>query len=215
MNNRKSIFFSADWHIQHANVITFDNRPFKDVTHMSEELIKRYNATVPEDGVCYFLGDMGNKPAEIKKVIDRLNGTKILILGNHDKGLDVMYNAGFDVVMHGAVLYFGQHRVTLSHCPLLDTPREDCSQMTKYKGMDPRDIPLWHGNQNPKHRMLSFKNEGQFHLSGHIHSRKDHPKSKKALGRQLDVGVCAWGFRPVSIHEVQSWVDLTLKEEEK
>ena len=213
MGERKPIFFCSDHHIGHEKAIEYDERPFKNVSHMAQELIKRHNATVPKDGVCYFIGDIGNKPAEIKKVIDRMNGTKILILGNHDKGMDAMYNAGFDAVMHGMVLYYRDQRITVSHCPLLDTYREDCSKMTRYKGLTSADIPFWHGNQNPKHRALSFKNEGQFHISGHIHSRKG--KNDRTLGRQIDVGVCANGYAPVSWSQIQSWIDLTLKEEGK
>lgn len=210
MENRKPIFLTSDWHIGHDNAIVYDERPFKDVTHMHESLITRYNATVPENGICYFVGDMGNKPAEIKKIVDRLNGTKVLILGNHDKGMDAMYNAGFDAVMHGMVLYYRNERITVSHCPLLDTYREDCSLMARYEGMTKDDLPFWHGNNNPKHRALSTKNDGQFHVHGHIHSRPNHVKSKKILGRQMDIGVCANSYTPVSLSQIHSWIDLNL-----
>jgi calcineurin-like phosphoesterase family protein len=215
MSDRKPIFFTSDWHCFHDKALQYDERPFKDMTHMIESLITRFNATVPENGVCYFLGDIGNKPAEIKKVIDRLNGTKVLVMGNHDKGMEAMYNAGFDVVVYGLVLYHAEQRITVSHCPLLDTYREDCSKMTRYEGMSSKDIPFWHGNQNPKHRALSFKNEGQFHISGHIHSRPGSDKSKRILGRQFDVGVCGNNYTPVSWPQIQSWVDKTIKEESK
>lgn len=215
MSNRKPIFFISDLHIGHDKALIFDERPFKDMPHMIEAIVSRFNATVPEDGVTYFLGDIGTKPSAVKPVIDRLNGTKILILGNHDHKMDAMYEAGFNAVMHGAVLYYGKNRITLSHCPLLNTVREDCSQMEKYKNTDKNDLPPWHGNNNPLHRSLSFKNDGQLHIHGHIHSRPNNPKSKKILGRQFDVGVCANNYTPVSFNQIKSWIDLVLKEEKE
>ena len=38
--------YIADWHYAHANILAFDNRPFKTVEEMNEELVKRWNATV-------------------------------------------------------------------------------------------------------------------------------------------------------------------------
>lgn len=40
--NRK--LYIADWHYAHANILAFDNRPFKTVEKMNEELVKRWNA---------------------------------------------------------------------------------------------------------------------------------------------------------------------------
>ena len=76
----RNIYFSADWHIGHDNVLRFDNRPFKDMDHMCEALIKRFNATVKEEDVTYFAGDMGFGSDKMRSVINRLNGTKIFIL---------------------------------------------------------------------------------------------------------------------------------------
>lgn len=197
--NHKPTFFTADWHLGHEKAIGYDQRPFKSISHMHECLIARYNATVPENGICYFLGDIGNKTEEVSKVISRLNGTKVLLLGNHDKGMTTMYNCGFDVVLYSASIYIGTNRITMSHCPLLDVFREDCAGMK-----NPNEN--WHGESRDKHRMSAIRDEGQFHLHGHIHSRKDKAQSKKILGKQYDVGVCANGYTPVSLSMIESWV---------
>jgi len=113
----RNVYFSADFHIGHANVIKYSNRPFKDVHHQSEGLIKRFNATVRNEDVCYFLGDMGFGTG-LKDVIDRLNGTKILILGNHDKKQQAMLCSGFDAVMNSMSMIIQGELVTMTHCPL-------------------------------------------------------------------------------------------------
>jgi calcineurin-like phosphoesterase family protein len=197
--NFKPTFFTSDWHISHENVLKYDERPFKDLNDMHESLIKRYNACVPNSGICYFLGDMGNKTEDMKKVINRLNGTKVLILGNHDKGITSMYNCGFDVVLNSASFYIGDNRITMSHCPLMGIRREDTSKMK-----NPNEN--WHGESNPKHQRCSLKDEGQFHLHGHIHSRSGRLESKKILDKQYDIGVAANNYTPVSISKIESWV---------
>jgi len=208
MSSIKKVFFTSDWHIGHEKSIEMDNRPFSDVEHMKRVLINNFNASVPVDGVTYFLGDMGMCTSkELTSVMSQLNGIKILVLGNHDKGPNSMYNTGFDVVLYGAVLNLAKHRVTVSHCPLLDTFREDTTDM---KGCD--GTQLWHGNDRDTHKKLSFVNEGQFHLHGHIHSRKDKKVSKRIEDRQLDVGVCANNYRPVSQSQVESFIARIINE---
>lgn len=209
--NRKPIFFTSDWHIGHEKAIMYDERPFNNLDHMHESLIKRYNSTVPYYGICYFVGDMGNKTEDLKKVISRLNGTKVLVWGNHDKGVHTMYNCGFDVVVYNLTLYIAKQRVTISHCPLRGVFRENT---TNIRGYDPENPQPWHGANRPKHQQCTVTDEGQFHLHGHIHSRKNKSTSVKTLGRQYDVGVTANNYTPVSESIIESWIDRTLKDEE-
>lgn len=208
----KPIFFTSDLHIGHAKAIEYDQRPFANLEEMHEALITRFNSTVPKNGLTYFLGDIGNKPREVKAVIEQLNGTKILILGNHDHGMGTMLNCGFDAAMWSSSIYIGEHRVTMSHCPLLGVFREDLSHINKVREGFSKDVN-WHGENRKAHRACSLTNEGQFHLHGHIHSRKGAAKSKKILGRQYDVGVTANDYRPVSLSTITSWVMLTVQKE--
>ena len=201
--NHKPVFFTSDWHLGHENCLKFDKRPFNNIDHMHEVLIKNYNSIVPDNGICYFLGDMGNKTEDIRKVVSRLNGTKVLIWGNHDKGINTMYNCGFDVVLLSATILVHKTPVTLSHCPLNGIFREDTSNM---KGHDPDNPEYWHGSSREKHQLCTVPNDGQFHLHGHIHSRPDKNVSVKILDKQYDVGVPANNYKPVSIYQIESWI---------
>lgn len=197
---RKGIYLWSDLHIGHQNVLKFDNRPFKNLDDMHEVLVNNYNSTV-RDGVCYFLGDIGlGKTDTVQKVISQMTGTKVCILGNHDKSVEAMYKAGFDVVLYGATMQIAGERVTLSHCPLLGVYREKCEDM---KGSQTGEN--WHGESRPKQRIFTTKDEGQFHLHGHIHS-PNGGKSQKILGRQMDVGVAANNYKPVNISVIESWI---------
>lgn len=197
----KKLFFWSDLHLFHEAVLSFDERPFDDLDHMHKSLIKNYNATVPSDGVCYFLGDVSfGSTAETKAIIDQMQGTKICIMGNHDKGMTAMYNSGFDVVLYNATIYIAGQKVTLSHCPLRGVFREDTSKMRKH-------IPgeNWHGEYELGDK-FSVADDGQFHLHGHCHSRGTANGKEIRTNRQYDVGCPGNGFRPVSASQIESWI---------
>jgi calcineurin-like phosphoesterase family protein len=207
-NGRKPTFWTADWHIGHANSIKFDNRPYQDLDQMHKAFIKNYNAQVPTNGICYFLGDIATHSSELtKEIITQLNGTKVIIVGNHDKNSNALYLMGFDVVLNSATIYISGERVTMSHCPLRGVFREDVSDM--YGGVIGDN---WHGES--KNQAFSVENEGQFHLHGHIHS-PNGGKSTKISGRQFDVGVPSNKYRPVPISEIEAWINKTKAEENK
>lgn len=87
-----NIFFASDHHFGHANILTFKRedgtplRDFKDIDHMNEHIIKCHNEVVKPNDKVYFLGDvvMSRKNSALK-ILERLNGEKILIKGNHDQ----------------------------------------------------------------------------------------------------------------------------------
>lgn len=51
------IFYIADLHLQHSNVIKFDKRPFTNVEEMDDALISNWNAVVDKGDHVYHLGD--------------------------------------------------------------------------------------------------------------------------------------------------------------
>lgn len=82
-----NIFFTADLHFHHRNIITYCNRPFNNVAEMNAYLIQTWNSQVDVNDIVYFLGDFSiNKKAVFdESLVRQLNGIKHLILGNHDK----------------------------------------------------------------------------------------------------------------------------------
>ncbi len=77
-------YFSSDLHLGHANVIKYDGRPFKDVKEMDEALILNHNNTVDPEDNWYFLGDLSFNKDKTEEYLQRLNGNKFFIRGNHD-----------------------------------------------------------------------------------------------------------------------------------
>ena len=92
-------FLTGDTHFGHANIIKYTNRPFKSVSDMNYTLIRNWNQLVKPDDIIYHLGDFAfYSKIDAKKLLSKLNGFKILILGNHDKSIEFMKNLGFDEV---------------------------------------------------------------------------------------------------------------------
>lgn len=84
-----AIFFTADTHFGHANVLKYDNRPFNTADEMNEALIANWNRVVGTNDTVYHLGDVSMlRPEKTKEILDRLNGKIHLIRGNHEKSAE-------------------------------------------------------------------------------------------------------------------------------
>ena len=136
------VFFIADIHFGHKKVIEFEkeHRPFATIEEHDEELVRRWNAKVTKKDSVWVLGDFcfGKNNLEIA---GRLNGTKRLILGNHDLYPAADYLKYFTRVC-GVVEFDGK---ILSHIPV-------------HKGQLERYTHNIHGHLHSKNLYRIFKN---------------------------------------------------------
>jgi len=124
----RGVFFASDPHLHHANILSFDKedgtplRPgFEDVHHMNEYIIESYNSVVKPEDKLYILGDVVMKDSTwALKILERINGIKILIRGNHDRARLSQYAQYFKDVKseHTYRLANGKH-VLFTHRPTL------------------------------------------------------------------------------------------------
>lgn len=111
------IFFIADTHFNHANIIKYCNRPFDNINEMNEYIIKKWNSVVKNVDTVYHLGDVGfGSLQEVKVLVQRLNGTKILLRGNHDFkiGVNTWKEIGFSQVYKKKIIL---DNLLLTHAP--------------------------------------------------------------------------------------------------
>lgn len=111
-------YITSDLHFYHEKIMTFcpNTRPWKDKNEMNEALIRHWNDLVGPDDVIFHLGDFSFSGMEAtKKVLDRLNGHKIFIRGNHCKKvtpkLDVEWYDYLEVNFEGT-------KVCMMHYPI-------------------------------------------------------------------------------------------------
>ena len=82
-----NIWFTADFHLGHKNIIRYCNRPFESVEAMNCVILERLNTAVKANDVLYFLGDFCIGPKTRALELRReIRCRKIFAVpGNHDK----------------------------------------------------------------------------------------------------------------------------------
>ena len=169
------IYFTADLHLGHTNIIRHCKRPFKSAEEMDATIINNWNSTIkPEDDI-YILGDFTMRPAaEAHEYVTQLKGRKYLIAGNHDRFLKnyAQYEQDYVWIKDYFVLRTDRLRIVLFHFPILEWDQ-------------------------------FFR--GAIHLYGHVHnSVKSAERITMLKGSAFNVGVDVCDFRPVSISEIIS-----------
>lgn len=109
------IWFTADLHLGHFNILKYTGRPFASLEEMNTVLIAKWNARVlPEDTV-FFLGDfcfktkIGSMPSDYYENL--LNGKIIFLKGNHDN-----INSK-DTLIERIIINYEGKRILLIHNP--------------------------------------------------------------------------------------------------
>jgi len=184
-------WFTADWHLSHANIIRLSSRPFSDVSAMNRAIIDRHNSAVRPDDHVWVLGDVALGPIlQSLALVKEFSGHLHLLLGNHDRPFDALrkgqldkharwtdtyLEAGFDSITFGTqtISLPEVGEVMLSHFP-------------------------YRGDHTAEDRFIDARpvDRGYPLLYGHVH------EAWLQHGRMVNVGVDAWDFRPVSVADV-------------
>ena len=119
------IFFTADQHFGHFNIMRLSKRPFASLDEMNEAMIARWNAKVRDEDTIYILGDLFFRAATVEAVLQRLKGRKHLILGNHDHTWTSKARLAdhFESVQTICEIDIGGKPATLCHYPMLSYPQ--------------------------------------------------------------------------------------------
>lgn len=147
------IFFTADTHFNHANIIKYCNRPFNDVEEMNTVMFESWNKVVGQNDLVYVIGDFifGWTDQFYNKILSNLNGDIILIKGNHDKTSFILQKKKnfFKEIKFYEELRINKQKVCLFHYP----------------------IEEWNG-----------KHHGSIHLHGHSHGNASIKKNRYDVG---------------------------------
>ena len=186
------VFFTSDTHFSHENIIKFCRRPFKDASHMNDELIRRWNEVVGPDDIVFHLGDFAWGGSDVwNSIMSRLNGKIYLVLGNHDeKNIRQGYMKRFEWVGYQMHITIEGRSIYLNHYPFL-------CYGGSYRGKD----AVWQ-------------------LFGHVHSKEgmtgmDKDRLANLLPTQYDVGVDNNDYRPISFREVSDIINKQINQHEK
>lgn len=192
------LFVTSDQHFGHTNVIRYCNRPYSSVEEMNEAMIAEWNAVVGPEDTVYHLGDFSMSLGAMRAATPRLNGRKILIVGNHDhchpvhkkhlKAEQKYIEAGWSEVKLKEQINTPSGPVLLYHLPFAAAKEEPgvtlryADYRLKYEG-----VPLLHG---------------------HVHS------SYLYRSRGYNVGVDQHGMRPIPLDYAAEKLYSLIREEE-
>lgn len=122
----KNIWVISDTHFNHANILKFEDRvgkkvrdQFSSVEEMNEVMIQRWNSVVKPGDKVYHLGDVvfgADKEQWLAKNMARLNGSKRLLLGNHDEATHFVGKGQFQKTMLWRV--FKEFNILMTHVPV-------------------------------------------------------------------------------------------------
>ena len=173
------IWFTSDTHENHANILKYCNRPFKDVTEMNEKMIEMHNALVKPEDTVYHLGDFcwPNKHQGVKYWLEKLNGKFYFIRGNHDH---------FDYMGHRVAWVKDYHEINTSH-----KGKKHKIILFHYP------ISVWNGMHH-----------GSWCLHGHSHGTHANSwPNSTAHGKIMDVGVDCNNCKPFHYDEIAKIMD--------
>ena len=182
----QKIFFTADTHFGHENVIQFDKRPFASADEMDEEMIKRWNNKVGKGDLVYVLGDMIWKSIAdyAEPLIKSLNGQIILIKGNHDRFIK---NGKAKKALAG-IKDYDDIVVTLE-----DGNKRRCILSHYF-------MPFYNG-----HRYQTTLLHGHSHSSEESNIEQEIARNLNERGFQneiYNVGCMHWNYEPVTLDEI-------------
>ena len=167
------IYYIADLHLGHANVIKHDDRPFNSVEEMDNYLIDSWNSRVTDKDTVYIVGDFCYRSSNTPDYyLKQLKGHKILISGNHDHHLlkNKVACSYFDDIQSIKVVNDNKRNIVLCHYPLAE----------------------WNG---------FFRDS--YHIYGHIHNNKNQAyQFMKQFDNALNAGCMLNNYMPVTFDEL-------------
>ena len=221
-NRLSETWFTSDLHFGHKNIIRFCDRPFQEygnldehrlnsatdlqVNEMNEIIIRNINDKVRQEDNLWILGDiaMGNIDNTLK-LVERITCQNITIVaGNHDRCHPVNGEKHKKWV---------QRYKKLNNVVSLHLTNTTFSFPGTNSTVQVSHFPygLWENSHDRRGEELDGKNDryekwrpldnGEWLLCGHVHEKW------RQKGRQINVGIDAWGGSPVSSKQILSIIN--------
>ena len=115
----KNIWIISDTHFGDKDFYTYKLedgthvRPFTNHIDADTYMIDKWNSVVKQEDKVYILGDLGNRKV-LRNILPILNGTKVLIKGNHDTEKINFYKEYFKDVR----AYHHIDNILMAHIPI-------------------------------------------------------------------------------------------------
>ena len=112
------VWFTADFHIDHYNIMKYCNRQFQSVKQMNEKILDEFNKYVKSDDKVYFLGDLAFGDEAFEETLIKMNGDITFIRGNHDFNYTSIIRKYCKEVYDLRIINVNGRKIVLCHYPL-------------------------------------------------------------------------------------------------
>lgn len=167
------IWFTADEHHLHKNIIRHCNRPYSNADVMYRDIVRNVNDCLSSGDTLYHIGDWcWGRPERSGRFYEVMNKYRsdidhVLILGNHDNLKPFNYiDIGFQSVHTSLTLDYHRIKIIMNHDPSI---------------------------------YQIIENQFDILICGHVHGLFDSLSGKCI---SVNVGVDVRDFKPISIEEV-------------
>lgn len=165
-------------HLGHEAIAKY--RGWNDSNEHDEFLIQEWNKVVHKRDTTYIIGDVTMEKAAHYYKLDRLNGRKIVVLGNHDRRQDIKFLLDYVDGVAGAVDYKG---FILTHVPI-----------------HPNEVQFYRGNI---HAHIHHVNKlEEVVVSNKYLDEGNEPAA--TVHKYFNVDAHLIGYQPLSIDELQN-----------
>ncbi len=106
------ILYISDTHFGHKNMAL--KRGFSSADEMDEHIVKMWNSKVLKKDTVYILGDITMEKSNYE-ILNRLNGYKKVVLGNHDQPQHIPKLLEF---VNSVCGMYKKGGYVLTHCPI-------------------------------------------------------------------------------------------------
>lgn len=120
-------WITSDLHFGHKNIMNFcpvtRARFRNDVSYMNSMMMKEWNDLIAPEDTVYILGDVAfMSGSDAGRIMLSLNGTKILVEGNHDRKtlMDATFRSAFAEVHKYLDITYNGTKVVMFHYPIAE-----------------------------------------------------------------------------------------------
>lgn len=120
-------WITSDLHFGHKNIMKFcpqTRARFRDdLAYMNNAMVEEWNAKVEPGDLVYILGDVAfMSGSDAGRIMNRLNGDKILVEGNHDRKtlMDETFRGAFKEIHKYLDITYDGHKIVMFHYPIAE-----------------------------------------------------------------------------------------------
>jgi calcineurin-like phosphoesterase family protein len=179
------VWFTSDLHLGHRLVAGL--RGFNNVEDHDAAIVKGWDRLIRKDDDVWVLGDLcASAPDHALSLIASMRGRKHLVSGNHDRCHPMHRDA---------------HNQQRRYLEVFHSVQPFARRKVAGRDVLLSHFPYERDREEPRYMQYRLRDEGAWLFHGHLHTED------QGVGREIHVGVDAWGLTPVDLDTLVALMD--------